>query len=906
MKIRLILLSIACLAAYVVLANFNSNIIREAEAPKKQRQAAAPQAHAGKQQAMDTVHTPAAPQPSEQPQPQAPAAAAPQVTVEFQQLLDELARKDQQIKQLLDAQEAIIARERPLPDTTAETAESADKLLKEKTRQIETLTADKEQLTADLHQTKALAEQLRQDFSRQQARASETTGKMLKEQANKITALSAAQKKSAAESKQAKAELEQLQQRVASMQTADAQTAKFIKEKETLLAAAHQQIQEQTGSATQLKAQFAETAAALTATQKDLEQVKHKAETLIRQNAEKDQQANTLNEQKAAAEQAVAEKNKALDKAFLTIQSLREEVIAQPQAVATVQRLLDERTRECDRTNKEAADTIEQLNKQVATLGKNSAQAAKELEQYVAEAENTRKETAGLEAARAKAQAAQAESEHMLTAALASKEALQVQLQEKEAALGGIQAKINDLTAATTSLRNEKLGLASQLEALQADHNGLLVKKNAFDEQAAALTRAEDKLAEMAALQTKNAEMSKSLTEKDAALKQATRQTEELTALQARFDEATKQTEVSNAAIKQLEQEKSDLVGQLAAAQTLAQNADGLKKTLDEKNNALALAEMKVRELDEGKEQIAASQAKAAEAQTAQLTAEKAAAESEAALKRCNESLSANNSEVKKLESELGEAHARVKELTDKRLLQEQQDTVPILNQQIATLRSQLAEMTAGEAKSEEIKAANQKAQILQTERDGLQQALTASQATISDLQKQLETVKIQSPPSTAQVEPANKQAAETAAGTNGVARGVNLCPGTPADVPVNMLGCPQGQGIILKGVLFAPGAAVLTPESQKELDRVAAALASVPQVKLEVAGYTDSVGDVKRNQRVSTQRAQAVSAYLTGKGVAAARLSAKGYGPENPISDNATAEGRQKNRRIELHVMTP
>ncbi|MCL2789175.1 MAG: OmpA family protein [Desulfobulbus sp.] len=902
MKIRLILLSVAGLIAYVGLANFNSKIIREAEAPKDRGQVTAPQTHAGKQHAADAAHSPAA-QPPEQLQTRVPAG--PPATVEFQQLLDELARKDQQIKQLLDAQETIIARERPLHDETAETAGASNTSAGEKSKQTEILTAEKEQLTAELDRTKALVEQLRQEFSQQQMISSKASRKMLKEQADRIAALSADKEKNAVELQRVQAELDQLRHRVADTQQAtETRTAELIKEKEALLVTAQQRLQDQSNVANQLKAQFAETLDALAAAKKDLQIAEHKAEESVRLSAEKKQQADILNEQKTATEQALAEKKEALDKAILTIQSLRQEVIAQPQAVATVQGLLDERTQEFDRKNKEAADKIEQLNKQVAILNKNNAQAARELEQSIAEAGNARKEAVELEAAKTRAQTDLAEAEQKLATALESKKILQAQLQEKETALGGVQAKIDDLTAATTSLHDEKLGLANQLEALQADHNGLLAMKHTFEEQAAALTRAEDKLREMAALQAKNEEMSKSLAEKDTALEHAAQQTEALSALQARLADAGKQIEGNDATIKQLEQEKSNLASQLAEAQALAQDVDGLKKTIDEKSNALALAEIKVKELDGIKEQIAVAQAKAAAAETAQLTAEKNADESGVALKRCNESLTASSGKGQKLESELGEAQARIKELTDKNQSQEQQDLVPILNQQIATLRGQLAEMTAVETKSDEIKAANQKAQILQTERDGLRQELSASQDTISSLQKQLEAAKMQPSLPTAQAESAGKQPAGT--GTDKVTGGAKLCPGSPAGAPVNALGCPQGKEIILEGIVFSSGTAALAPESQKELDRVVAALALAPQVKLEVAGYTDNVGDTRRNQRLSAQRAQAVSDYLAGKGVAAARLSVKGYGAENPIGDNATAAGRQQNRRIELHVMAP
>lgn len=884
MKIRLILLSIVGLAAYIALASFNSKIIRESETPKGQ--ITAPQTHAVQQPAAAPGQIAAAPQP---PQPsQTQPVDESSIAGKLQRLQDELARKDRQIKQLLDAQESIVARERAARDATAGAAESTEKSLAEKTKRIEALSAAQDQMAAELDRTTALVEQLRREIGQQRQHATETADKTLKEQTDTIAALTADRDKNIAELQRTRAELEQLRHQVAAMQTAGAQTEQANKEKEALLAAAQQQLQSQIEASNQLKAQLAATGDQLAATKNDLAQAQHQAEELVRQSTENEQRTKNLNEQKTAVEQELAEKREALDKAVLTIQSLKQEVIAQPQAVATVQALLDERTREFDRASKEAAATIEQLIQQVATLGKNTAQTAKELERCTAEADKARKEKAELEADRTKAQSAKDETERNLAAVMEHSQALQAQLQEKGAALAGIQAKLSELTAAAASLRDEKIGLASQLAALQTDYNGLLAMKNSFAEQAAALAKAESSLKEMPALRTKTEEMSKSLTEKDAALARA-----------------AQQAEANAAAGKQLEQEKADLAGQLAAAQALAHSVDGLKKTIDEKTDALALAEVKARELDSVKEQVAAAQAKVDAAQAAQLTAEKSAAEGATALQRCNESLSANSGAMHKLESELGEAQARIKELSDTHQQQAQQDPTPALRQEIATLRGQVEAMKAAETNSDAVQAVNQKAQILQTERDGLQQALTASQATVADLQQRLEAAKAAPPLPAAQAGPADRQAAGTNAGKDGVAAGADLCPEAPAGAPVNALGCPREKAIVLEGIVFASGTATLTPESQKALDRIAAALVLAPRVKLEVAGYTDSVGDDRRNRRLSAQRAQAVAAYLTGKGVAAARLTANGYGAENPIGDNATAEGRQKNRRIELHVLT-
>jgi chromosome segregation ATPase len=136
-------------------------------------------------------------------------------------------------------------------------------------------------------------------------------------------------------------------------------------------------------------------------------------------------------------------------------------------------------------------------------------------------------------------------------------------------ALSDIQSQLVDFSSKITSLNDEKLGLSSQLEAMQADQKNLLAMKASCEEQAAALAQAEDKLKDLAALQMKNEEMSAALVEKTTALEQAAKQGEELTALQAKHSELAQQYETTAAAVKQLETEKSDLMSQLAAAQAV-------------------------------------------------------------------------------------------------------------------------------------------------------------------------------------------------------------------------------------------------------------------------------------------------------------------------------------------------
>lgn len=140
----------------------------------------------------------------------------------------------------------------------------------------------------------------------------------------------------------------------------------------------------------------------------------------------------------------------------------------------------------------------------------------------------------------------------------------------------------------------------------------------------------------------------------------------------------------------------------------------------------------------------------------------------------------------------------------------------------------------------------------------------------------------------------------------DGVPDVADHCPNTPPGVPVNALGCPAKENLILEGVNFDFDSAVLTGGSQQILNRTASALINAPQVKVEVAGFTDSVGDPQYNVKLSNERSLAVVRYLTGKGVAAKQLTATGYGEEFPVADNATPEGRQKNRRTELRPITP
>lgn len=107
----------------------------------------------------------------------------------------------------------------------------------------------------------------------------------------------------------------------------------------------------------------------------------------------------------------------------------------------------------------------------------------------------------------------------------------------------------------------------------------------------------------------------------------------------------------------------------------------------------------------------------------------------------------------------------------------------------------------------------------------------------------------------------------------------------------------------IPSNVSFASGQSTLQPQLLPVLDSVARALVQHPELRAVAIGYTDSTGGAELNQRLSNERAYAVTNYLQQRGVAPSHLTAEGRGPSNPIANNSTAEGRAMNRRVELYL---
>ena len=132
-----------------------------------------------------------------------------------------------------------------------------------------------------------------------------------------------------------------------------------------------------------------------------------------------------------------------------------------------------------------------------------------------------------------------------------------------------------------------------------------------------------------------------------------------------------------------------------------------------------------------------------------------------------------------------------------------------------------------------------------------------------------------------------------------------SITPNTDSVFIVNIALQPieKGASIVLKNIFFETGKFDLQNESKSELDKLVELLNDNPNLKIQIDGHTDNVGQQKDNLELSNNRAKSVVGYLLSKGINQQRLSFKGFGATKPVADNNTETGRAKNRRTELYV---
>ncbi len=115
-----------------------------------------------------------------------------------------------------------------------------------------------------------------------------------------------------------------------------------------------------------------------------------------------------------------------------------------------------------------------------------------------------------------------------------------------------------------------------------------------------------------------------------------------------------------------------------------------------------------------------------------------------------------------------------------------------------------------------------------------------------------------------------------------------------------------RGLVITVGDVLFDSGKSTLKQNAQISLAKVSAILQQYPDLKLQIEGYTDSVGGDEYNLKLSQERAESTQAFLVNNGVNPSNVSAQGFGKSHPVADNSTASGKAQNRRVEMVVSGP
>ena len=112
------------------------------------------------------------------------------------------------------------------------------------------------------------------------------------------------------------------------------------------------------------------------------------------------------------------------------------------------------------------------------------------------------------------------------------------------------------------------------------------------------------------------------------------------------------------------------------------------------------------------------------------------------------------------------------------------------------------------------------------------------------------------------------------------------------------------GSKVVLNNVFFSSGSARFSEASKIEINRIVTMLNEHPKLRIEVSGHTDNTGSAELNYNLSRERAKMVVDYLVSTGISADRLTYVGYGFDQPVASNATAEGRMANRRTEFKVL--
>ncbi len=872
MNLRWILFILLGIVVYIQLALFNSRMLARIDAAVPKPPPCSSELSAG-----------------------VPAASLQTPVETVAQLKEQLAHKEEQINNLLDAQEAISARALAEEAARGEKDQEIERLTDELGKRGRLLVEAQEGIDArnrQMEELRGTIADLQLQIEGLQVEREELMGNLGRLQDEAHTA---AEKQSAGEALQL-----QLQQQISDRDQRLRDLEAQVQELGTLLAAnsaknedVERQLQALQAGTTereqlfaqvqdenrQLKTQLADTQALLAASQEkeqtqarlvaELGQVRETLAGTESQLSERQTALERLNANNKTLEEQLQAERTGRQELVSKIQELEKDVAAHPQAIAAVQRQLDERSAMLGQSEERVGELqarVEQMGQQLAAAQEKIA----ELEPWQAEG---------------------GKLQEQLQAARDAQKELQLQLNEKNGELKGLQAKVLEQQQHLAGFADERIGLTSRIKTLQEYSKDYPNLKAALDAKTAALSQAEQEIegldllqGQVQDLQTKNKELADMVAAKDRALAKETeleahtaRLNEELAAIRKKAEALSTQGAEQAKQIAGLEQEKTALESRLAAVPDI----DALKQQISEG----------LRRQQELEGQLASQKEALTKQGEMQTLLDQRAGE----VQKAQEAFAALRTEKDSLQEILNTSQVQLSELRG----------------QIGILEKTIAENAA---KTQDTAQYEERVSALQADKEALQKSLAEGQGAVQTLREQVQSLQQELTAEKAKGQEALAQCkAETQATSppaalpdrdaDGVADAMDLCPDSATGATVNHLGCTPDAGIVLEGVVFATGSNTLTADARQRLDHVVEGLKQHPRLKAEVAGYTDSRGNAETNRQLSQRRAEAVVAYLVEKGIAGERLSARGYGQDNPIASNASEAGRRRNRRVELHL---
>ncbi len=894
-----------------------------------------------------------------------PAPHPIDIVVSQQQLNKDLAVKEKQILQILEAQEVVVTKNRVLLQQLEKASVEISELRKEK-QHLQKEVQNSKQQANKVASIQALVKNFETILYDREKRLAELTAEnqalfkrdqALTTQVGELTtALAVAESKTTA-------------------------TESALHEEQKKSTDLLEIIQTQSSETEKLSSRLTNTTSQLSLAKKAIQKETLKAESMFHYGQEKEKELISSEQQTAALQKVLEQMTAELELAITDGKSLHDAVVAKSEEIQSLALQLENAAATITSKDQELAasgellEQVEQDRKELNTL-------AEELDQKNADLQAAQELVTDLESTVALTQASLAETEsiknaqinelELLNSTLAKKDEI---LAEHEITLAGAELSVQELTNKNQELTEKNLEVGTKIDSMLAEQQAvdtlkaeleemktailaLEEEKNGFlmtiDEKTAVLTENATRLEALAELEATVKEVTSGIAEKEAALSEATAQIETLTATASQLETITAELEAVKSTNAELATSLEEQTSQVISLQEDIAVREQEKAALQEKTEAMtaaveqaftaqqAEAQEIASKIEKLQQQLTSEQDKRKATLAAMESLKQKQADVASKLAQSENTGQAAQEEIKTLTATIDEqTFLTAKAVKD--VAQKEEEITSLENKlsalsgfqttQQATLKENKNLKAMVKEKAGELKVAKQSIVSLETTNVELQQQLElakedAAQALkkTNQLQQEFDTLNSEQQRLVLQtadtdqdgVNDAADKCPETVPGAqvddtgcepdtdnDTIVDRIDLCPDSAEGAVVNSLGCAQGENIILTGVTFTSGTANLTTDSQKSLDRTVAILGQAPEMKLEIAGYTDSVGNEARNLKISNLRAQAVVSYLVIKGIEEERLIAKGYGMADPIADNSTVAGRAQNRRVELHPIS-